>query len=141
MSIGISLSSGIVDSPECIELLLQHAAKVNSQDLKVNTPAMVACFFNKPRILATLLRAGADPTTRNNEGRERERERVFEGLIELFAGKDAYDVAVEKEFNECKELVGKALERRGIKPGVKANVTNGSADRLADDLDKLKTKR
>lgn len=116
-------SAGIVDSPECIELLIQHGAKVNSQDLKVNTPSMVACFFNKPRILATLIRAGADVTTRNNEG------------------KDAYDVAVEKEFNECKELVGKALERRGIKPGVKGNATNGSADRLADDLDKLKTKR
>ena len=66
---------------------------------------------------------------------------MFEGFIGLFAGKDAYDVSVEKEFNECKELVGKALERRGIKPGVKANATNGSADRLADDMDKLKTKR
>jgi hypothetical protein len=29
---------------------------------------MVACFFNKTRILTTLLRAGADPTPRNNEG-------------------------------------------------------------------------
>ena len=51
-----------------MELLLQHAAKVNAQDLKNNTAAMVACFFNKPRILATLIRAGADLTVRNNEG-------------------------------------------------------------------------
>ena len=29
---------------------------------------MVACFFNKPRILTTLIRAGADLTVRNNEG-------------------------------------------------------------------------
>lgn len=59
----------IVDSPECVELLLQHGSKVNAQDLKINTPAMVACFFNKPRILSTLIRAGADLTPRNNEGR------------------------------------------------------------------------
>jgi ankyrin repeat protein len=59
---------GIVDSPECVELLLQHGAKVNAQDLKNNTAAMVACFFNKPRILTTLIRAGADLTVRNNEG-------------------------------------------------------------------------
>ncbi len=59
---------GIVDSPECVELLLHHGAKVNAQDLKNNTAAMVACFFNKPRILGTLIRAGADLTVRNNEG-------------------------------------------------------------------------
>jgi len=57
-----------VDSPECVELLLQHGAKVNATDLKNNSPTMVACFFNKTRILTTLLRAGADPTPRNNEG-------------------------------------------------------------------------
>jgi len=59
---------GIVDTPECIDLLLQHGAKVNAQDLKNNTCAMVACFFNKPRILTTLIRAGADLVPRNNEG-------------------------------------------------------------------------
>jgi ankyrin repeat protein len=51
-----------------VELLLQHGAKVNAQDLKNNTAAMVACFFNKPRILTTIIRAGADLTVRNNEG-------------------------------------------------------------------------
>ncbi len=51
-----------------MELLLNHGAKVNAQDLKNNTAAMVACFFNKPRILGTLIRAGADLTVRNNEG-------------------------------------------------------------------------
>lgn len=54
-----------------MELLLSHGAKVNAQDLKNNTAAMVACFFNKPRILATLIRAGADLTVRNNEGKKR----------------------------------------------------------------------
>jgi ankyrin repeat protein len=53
-----------------VELLLHHGAKVNAQDLKNNTAAMVACFFNKPRILTTLIRAGADLTVRNNEGME-----------------------------------------------------------------------
>ncbi len=53
-----------------MELLLHHGAKVNAQDLKNNTAAMVACFFNKPRILTTLIRAGADLTVRNNEGME-----------------------------------------------------------------------
>ncbi|CAF1056182.1 unnamed protein product [Didymodactylos carnosus] len=111
-------SAGIVDSPECVELLLSHGAKVNVQDLKNNTPTMVACFFNKPRILQTLIKAGADVALRNNEG------------------KDAYDVATEKEFDECKEIVARALEKRGIKPGKK-----DTTDKLADDVDKLKLKR
>ncbi|CAF1266169.1 unnamed protein product [Rotaria magnacalcarata] len=113
-------SAGIVDSPECIDLLLSHGAKVNAQDLKNNTAAMVACFFNKPRILGTLIRAGADLTVRNNEG------------------KDAYDVAVEKEFDECKETVAKQLEKKGIKPGSKPTPT--TTDKLAEDVDKLKLK-
>lgn len=54
-----------------MELLLQHGAKVNAQDLKSNTAAMVACFFNKPRILTTLIRVGADVTVRNNESMAR----------------------------------------------------------------------
>lgn len=133
---------GIVDSPECVELLLQHSAKVNAQDLKNNTAAMVACFFNKPRILATLIRAGADLTVRNNEG---QLNLFFWGffffLTFLFfflsLGKDAYDVAVEKEFDECKETVTKALEKRGIKVGQKP----ASAEKVSEDLEKLKLKR
>ena len=56
-------------------------------------------------------------------------------------GKDAYDVAVEKEFDECKEIVAKALEKRGIKAGVKPNSGASTGDKLSDDLDKLKIKR
>ncbi|CAF3991501.1 unnamed protein product, partial [Rotaria sordida] len=113
----------IVDSPECVELLLRHSAKVNAQDLKNNTAAMVACFFNKPRILTTLIRAGADLAPRNDEG------------------KDAYDVAVEKEFDECKEIVAKALEKRGIKVGTTSHQTSTTSDKLANDVDKLKIKQ
>jgi ankyrin repeat protein len=105
-----------------VDLLLHHGAKVNAQDLKNNTAAMVACFFNKPRILTTLIRAGADLAVRNNEA------------------KDAYDVAVEKEFDECKELVAKALEKRGIKAGNNANANATATDKLTEDVDKLKLK-
>jgi len=80
-------------------------------------------FFNKPRILGTLIRAGADLVPRNHEG------------------KDAYDVAVEKEFNECKETVAKALEKRGIKPGVKPQQPAPATDKLTDDVEKLRIKR
>ncbi len=130
---------GIVDSPECVELLLHHGAKVNAQDLKNNTAAMVACFFNKPRILTTIIRAGADLTVRNNEG-------IKEDFLtwiwfSFFEGKDAYDVAVEKEFDDCKDFVAKALEKRGIKPGSKPTPTATATDKLTEDVDKLKLKR
>ena len=55
-------------------------------------------------------------------------------------GKDAYDVAVEKEFDECKELVRKALEKKGIKAGVKPAQATSLADKVTDDVDKLKLK-
>lgn len=116
-------------------MLLQHGAKVNAQDLKNNSAAMVACFFNKPRILATLIRAGADIVPRNNEGNDI----LIVGLIDGFClGKDAYDVAVEKEFDECKEIVAKALERRGIKAGVKPTPPSSGGDKLHEDVDKLR---
>lgn len=57
----------------------------------------------------------------------------------LYLGKDAYDVAVEKEFDECRDIVARALEKRGIKPGVKPN--QSGSDKLAEDVDKLKIKR
>lgn len=58
-------------------------------------------------------------------------------MFSLLLGKDAYDVAVEKEFDECKDIVAKALEKRGIKPGGNQNSTT---DKLAEDVDKLKLK-
>lgn len=59
--------------------------------------------------------------------------------MRLYLGKDAYDVAVEKEFDECKELVVKGLEKRGIKPGTKPTPT--STDKITEDVEKLKLKR
>jgi ankyrin repeat protein len=88
--------AALVDSPTCVEMLIRSGAKINSQDYKLNTAAMVCAFFNKPNIMQFLLKEGVDPTLRNNEG------------------KDAYDVAEEKEFVECKELISNALERHGI---------------------------
>lgn len=71
--------------------------------------------------------------------------KLHDNIFFVIQGKDAYDVAVEKEFDECKELVGKALEKRGIKPGVKPNPTAAAAttttDKLTEDVDKLKIKR
>ncbi len=88
--------AALVDSPSCVEMLLRCGAKINYQDYKLNTAVMVCAFFNKPKIMQYLLKEGADPTPRNNEG------------------KDAYDVADEKEFVECRELISKALEMFGI---------------------------
>ncbi len=62
-------------------------------------------------------------------------------LSSFYLGKDAYDVAVEKEFDECKDIVAKALEKRGIKAGVKPNPTVSTGDKLSEDLEKLKVKR
>jgi hypothetical protein len=59
----------------------------------------------------------------------------------LLLGKDAYDVSVEKEFDECKDIVSKALEKRGIKPGTKPNQPAQATDKLTDDVEKLKIKR
>ncbi len=100
--------AALVDSPTCVEMLIRYGAKVNLQDNKLNTPAMVCAFFNKPKILQLLIREGADLTPRNNEG------------------KDAYDVANEKEFNELKEIISKALERQGIQrvPPVKNDLAS-----------------
>ena len=66
------------------------------QDHKKNTPAMVAAFFNKPKILQYLIDEGVDLSIRNNED------------------KDAYDVADEKEHLECRSIIGRALERMGV---------------------------
>jgi len=63
-------AAGMLDSPECVDLLLKAGLDVNSQDKRGNTPAMVACFFNKPRILKSLIAAKADVTIKNSEGKD-----------------------------------------------------------------------
>lgn len=60
----------MVDSPECVDLLIKAGLNINAQDQRGNTPAMVACFFNKPNILKTLVTAKADLTLKNNEGKD-----------------------------------------------------------------------
>jgi ankyrin repeat protein len=86
--------AAIVDSPVCVDMLVKCGAKVNVQDHKKNTPAMVASFFNKPKILQYLIEQEADLSVKNNED------------------KDAYDVANEKEHYECKSIIGRYLEKR-----------------------------
>lgn len=80
-------AAGMVDSPECVNLLLQSGANVNAQDQRGNTPAMVACFFNKPTILKTLIQAKADLTLKNNEG------------------KDVQALAADRDLDECKAVL------------------------------------
>jgi ankyrin repeat protein len=89
-------------------MLVHRGAKVNVQDHKKNTPAMVAAFFNKPKILQYLIDEGVDLTIRNNED------------------KDAYDVADEKEHLECRSIVSRAMERIGIyrKPSASNQIDN-----------------
>lgn len=66
------------------------------QDHKKNTPAMVAAFFNKPKILQFLIDEGADLSIRNNEE------------------KDAFDVADEKDHYECRSIISRTFEKMGI---------------------------
>jgi ankyrin repeat protein len=77
----------MVDSPVCAEILLKAGLNVNAQDKRGNTPAMVACFFNKPNILKTLIAAKADLTIKNNEG------------------KDAAAICEDREGDECKAVL------------------------------------
>lgn len=88
--------AALVDSPTCVEMLINNGAKLNVQDHKKNTPAMVAAFFNKPNILRYLIEQGADLSLFNNED------------------KDAYKVADEKDHFECKTLISRNLEKLGI---------------------------
>ena len=89
-------------------MLIKRGSKVNVQDHKKNTPAMVASFFNKPKILQYLINEGADLTIRNNED------------------KDAYEVADEKEHHEARLSISRELERIGIfkKPCSNKNMDN-----------------
>lgn len=79
----------MIDSSECVDLLIKAGLNVNVQDQRGNTPTMVACFFNKPRILKSLVQANADLTIKNNEG------------------KDAATICDERDLPECKDLLTK----------------------------------
>ncbi|CAF1145449.1 unnamed protein product [Rotaria sordida] len=80
-------AAGMIDTSECVELLIKAGLDVNSKDQRGNTPLMVACFFNKPRILKTLLSANGDLTIKNNEG------------------KDAVAICDERDVEECKAII------------------------------------
>lgn len=76
-------------------MLISRGAKVNVQDHKKNSPAMVATFFDKPKILQFLIENGADLILKNNED------------------KDCYSIAEEKDHFECKTLIAKQLDKIG----------------------------
>jgi ankyrin repeat protein len=80
-------AAGMVDSSECVQLLIKAGLDVNSQDNRGNTPTIVACFFNKPRILQALIAANADLTIKNKEGH------------------DAAAICDERDVPECKVLL------------------------------------
>jgi ankyrin repeat protein len=77
----------MIDSPECVDLLIKAGLNLNAQDQRGNTPAMVACFFNKPNILKSLIAAKADLTLKNNEG------------------KDVNAICDERDVDECKAVL------------------------------------
>ncbi len=60
----------MVGSPKCVDLLIKAGLNVNAQDQRRNTPAVIACFFNKPNILKSLIAAKADLTLKNNERKD-----------------------------------------------------------------------
>jgi ankyrin repeat protein len=80
-------AAGMIDSPECVDLLIKAGLNLNAQDQRGNTPAMVACFFNKPNILKSLIAAKADLTLKNNEG------------------KDVNSICEERGVDECQAVV------------------------------------
>ncbi|KAI0986318.1 hypothetical protein GJ496_005526 [Pomphorhynchus laevis] len=108
-------SAAIVDSPECIELLLASGARVNAVDIRRNTATMVSTFFSKPTILSTLIRAGGDLSMQNNEGRT------------------ALDIAKEKEHDECAAIITKYSN--------KGSTRREDRDKLADDMDRMKIRK
>lgn len=110
-------SAAIVDSPECVEMLLAAGARVNAMDIRRNTAAMVATFFSKPNILTTLIRAGADLSAQNNEGRT------------------AYEIAKEKEHDECLAIISKYTK------GSSSGSRREDRDKLADDIDRMKIRK
>ena len=80
----------MIDSPDCVDLLIKAGLPINAQDQRGNTPAIVACFFNKPRILQSLITAKADLTVKNKEG------------------KDAAAICEERGVDECKAILPSA---------------------------------
>lgn len=82
-------AAGMVDSPECVDLLISSGLPTDIQDQRGNTPTIVACFFNKPRILQSLVAANADLTLKNNEG------------------KDAKAICEERDVPECLQIIEK----------------------------------
>lgn len=80
-------AAGMIDSPECVDLLIKAGLDMNIQDQRGNTPLMVACFFNKPRIVKSLVAAHADATIKNKEG------------------KDAAALCDDRDVQECKDIL------------------------------------
>ncbi|CAF1156001.1 unnamed protein product [Adineta steineri] len=82
-------AAGMVDSPQCVDILIKAGLDLNCQDQRGNTALMVACFFNKPNIVKSLVNAKADATIKNKEE------------------KDAAALCDERDAADCKALLPK----------------------------------
>jgi len=61
----VAASHGATD---CVEYGLQHGVDPNDKDLDGRTPLYYACEILDETVAAALLRGGADPTIRNDDG-------------------------------------------------------------------------
>ena len=86
-------SSGADDAPAMVALLLEHSAYIDAASPNGTTPLMMAAQYGKIDVARLLLREGADPTLKNQQGltaldfaRKAERDGLARDIIRAMQG-------------------------------------------------------